>query len=225
MCCLHRVDCSVVSFGRRRVSGDFLYKRPASGRRKTISQHIQYSSLRFDMNGRDEISVAIKTKHGFKPIGGKTLPLHVEPQWSSEQQLSPAWRKLKDFNQDMKDGKCVLLCPDGSQTTHIPGTETPFTIEKYKEAVGKAYQGPHCTSAPLRTRREDHRILCGSNLLEKMKNSGCSRRPACTDRISDEFRDQQLLYLTFFSKLCSEEKNETLSSDVERSSTLTDGKK
>lgn len=81
-----------------------------------------------------------KTKHGFKPIRGKCLPLQVEPQWSSEKLLAAAWKKLKDFNQDLKDGEYVLLYPDGSQIKHIPGTETPFTIEKYKEAIGKAYQ-------------------------------------------------------------------------------------
>ena len=81
-----------------------------------------------------------KAKCGFKPIRGKTLPLQVEPQWSSEKLLAAAWKKLKNFNQDMKDGKYVLLYSVGSQIKHIPKTETPFTIEKYKEAIGKAYQ-------------------------------------------------------------------------------------
>lgn len=81
-----------------------------------------------------------KTACGFKRMRGKTLPLHVETQWSSEQLLAAAFKKLKDFNQDMEDGEYVLLYPDGSQIKNIPGTDTPFTIEYYKEAIGKAYQ-------------------------------------------------------------------------------------
>lgn len=71
---------------------------------------------------------------------GKNLPLHVDPQWSSEQLLEAAVKKLKDFNQDMEDGEYVLLYPDSSQIKNIPGTDTPFTIGQYKEAIGKAYQ-------------------------------------------------------------------------------------
>ncbi|XP_073727841.1 G2/M phase-specific E3 ubiquitin-protein ligase [Misgurnus anguillicaudatus] len=81
-----------------------------------------------------------KKRHDFKPIRGKNLPLNVEPEWSSEQLLAAAIKKLKDFNQDMEDGEYVLLYPDGSQIKNIPGTDTPFTIGQYKETIGKAYQ-------------------------------------------------------------------------------------
>ncbi|XP_053284289.1 G2/M phase-specific E3 ubiquitin-protein ligase-like [Pleuronectes platessa] len=81
-----------------------------------------------------------QTKYGLKPVRGKTLPVNVEPQWTVEQLLAVATKKLKDFNKDMDDGEYVLLYPDGSQVKNIPGTDTAFTIEKYKEAIGKAYQ-------------------------------------------------------------------------------------
>ncbi|XP_030578489.1 uncharacterized protein LOC115775120 isoform X2 [Archocentrus centrarchus] len=89
-----------------------------------------------------KISVGImnKTKTGMRPIRGKTLPLDVEPSWSSEKLLGAAIKKLKDFNQDMEAGEYILLYPDGSQVKNIPGTDTPFTIQLYKEAVGKSYQ-------------------------------------------------------------------------------------
>lgn len=89
-----------------------------------------------------KISVGImnKQKTGMRPIRGKSLPLHVDPSWSSERLLGAAIKKLKDFNQDMKDVEYILLYPDGSQIKNIPGTDTPFTIELYKEAVGKSYQ-------------------------------------------------------------------------------------
>ena len=75
-----------------------------------------------------------------KPVRGKSLPLEIQPQWSSEQLLAAAIKKLKDFNQDMEDVPHVLLYPDGREVTNIPGTDTPFTVQKYKEAIGKAYQ-------------------------------------------------------------------------------------
>ncbi|XP_019211544.1 G2/M phase-specific E3 ubiquitin-protein ligase [Oreochromis niloticus] len=89
-----------------------------------------------------KISVGImnKQKTGMRPIRGKSLPLNVDPSWSSERLLGAAIKKLKDFNQDMKDVEYILLYPDGSQIKNIPGTDTPFTIELYKEAVGKSYQ-------------------------------------------------------------------------------------
>lgn len=60
------------------------------------------------------IGIMSKTKNGFKPMRGRNLPLHVDPQWSSEQFLPAAVKKQKDFNQDMEDGEYVLLYPDGS---------------------------------------------------------------------------------------------------------------
>ena len=81
-----------------------------------------------------------KAQHTFKQIRRKTLPLDVETDWPSDQLLAAVTKNLRDFNQDMEDGEYVLLYPDGTMVKEIPGTETPFTIERYKEAIGKAYQ-------------------------------------------------------------------------------------
>ncbi|KAM3623428.1 uncharacterized protein V6R79_011030 [Siganus canaliculatus] len=75
-----------------------------------------------------------------KPVRGKSLPLDVQPQWSSEKLLAAAVKKQTDFNQDMQDAVHILLYPDGRQVTNIPGTDEPFTVQKYKDAIGKAYQ-------------------------------------------------------------------------------------
>lgn len=75
-----------------------------------------------------------------KPLRGKRLPLEVETNWTSEQVLIAGKKKVKDFNQDMEDGPYVLLYPDGSEVKNIPGTNTPFKLQLYKEAIGKAYQ-------------------------------------------------------------------------------------
>lgn len=75
-----------------------------------------------------------------KPVRGKSLPVDIQPQYSSEQLLAAAVKKQKDFNQDMEDCTHVLLYPDAKEVTSIPGTDTPFTVQKYKEAIGKSYQ-------------------------------------------------------------------------------------
>ncbi|XP_034094367.1 uncharacterized protein LOC117561178 isoform X2 [Gymnodraco acuticeps] len=56
------------------------------------------------------------------------------------QLLAAAIKKQKAFNQDLEDGAHVLLYPDARVITNIPGTDTPFTVQMYKEAIGKPYQ-------------------------------------------------------------------------------------
>ncbi|XP_034051581.1 uncharacterized protein LOC117532378 [Gymnodraco acuticeps] len=75
-----------------------------------------------------------------KPLRGRSLPLNVEPQWACEELLAAAIKKQKAFNQDLEDGAHVLLYPDARVITNIPGTDTPFTVQMYKEAIGKPYQ-------------------------------------------------------------------------------------
>lgn len=75
-----------------------------------------------------------------KPVRGTALPLVVKPELDAEQLLKAAVQKVKDFNQNLQSGPYFLLYPDGRKIINIPGTETPFTVKCYKEAVGKAYQ-------------------------------------------------------------------------------------
>ncbi|KAF3837790.1 hypothetical protein F7725_009558 [Dissostichus mawsoni] len=75
-----------------------------------------------------------------KPVRGRSLPLDVEPQWSCEELLAAAVKKQKAFNQDLEDGAHLLLYPDAREITNIPGTDTPFTVQMYKEAIGKPFQ-------------------------------------------------------------------------------------
>ncbi|KAI9518131.1 hypothetical protein NQZ68_039954 [Dissostichus eleginoides] len=51
-----------------------------------------------------------------------------------------AEQKMKNFDRNLHGGPYVLLYPDGTKIANIPGTEVPFTLNEYKEAVGKAYQ-------------------------------------------------------------------------------------
>ncbi|XP_066516189.1 uncharacterized protein [Hoplias malabaricus] len=75
-----------------------------------------------------------------KPVRGKTLLLHVQRYWSSQQLLEAATKKQREVNQDLEDGPYIMLYPDGSEINSIPGTDKSFTIQRYKERVGKAYQ-------------------------------------------------------------------------------------
>ncbi|XP_051809340.1 uncharacterized protein LOC127535413 isoform X2 [Acanthochromis polyacanthus] len=86
------------------------------------------------------VGVMRLTGDSLKPVRGKSLPLDIQPQWSSEKLLAAAVKKQTDFNQDMQDVVHFLLYPDGRQVTNIPGTDEPFTVQKYKDAIGKAYQ-------------------------------------------------------------------------------------
>ncbi|KAI7799653.1 hypothetical protein IRJ41_008307, partial [Triplophysa rosa] len=112
------------------------YRQLKENERRTFSK----SKKKSKKTVRISVGIMTKTKNGFRPIRGKNLPLQVEPEWSLEQLLPAAIEKLKDFNRDMEDGEYVLRYPDGSQIKNIPGTDTPFTIRQYKEAIGKAYQ-------------------------------------------------------------------------------------
>ena len=40
---------------------------------------------------------------------------------------------------DCGDFECVLLYPDLDLVNNIPGTSDPFTVEGYKEAIGRPY--------------------------------------------------------------------------------------
>ncbi|XP_016124067.1 G2/M phase-specific E3 ubiquitin-protein ligase [Sinocyclocheilus grahami] len=89
-----------------------------------------------------KIYIGIMKRHDgvLKPMRGRSLPLEVQTNWSSEQVLIAGEKKVKDFNQDMEEGPYVLLYPDCSEVKHIPGTNTPFKLQLYKEAIGKTYQ-------------------------------------------------------------------------------------
>ncbi|XP_040904285.1 G2/M phase-specific E3 ubiquitin-protein ligase-like [Toxotes jaculatrix] len=89
-----------------------------------------------------KISVGImKIKDGgLKTVRGMVLPLMVHPEINAEQLRKAAEQKMKDFNKKLQDGPYFLLYPDGTKIANIPGTDKPFTLKAYKEALGKAYQ-------------------------------------------------------------------------------------
>ena len=75
-----------------------------------------------------------------KPLRGSALPLIVPPGSDLKELQKAAEQKMKDFNKNLPCGPYILLYPDCSEVKNVPGTETPFSLQRYKEAVGKAYQ-------------------------------------------------------------------------------------
>lgn len=104
------------------------------------------------------IGIMSKTKNGFKPMRGRNLPLHVDPQWSSEQFLPAAVKKQKDFNQDMEDGEYVLLYPDGSLIKKY----YLLPLDNTKRPLERHIKGLLCTSVPLRIccQRDSIKVVC-----------------------------------------------------------------
>ena len=76
----------------------------------------------------------------FKPVRGKSLPLKVKKHASAEAILDEALKKRSSYDRTFRNDKTYKLCfPDGSEVSTFPGTKEPFTLEKYKEDLGKTY--------------------------------------------------------------------------------------
>ena len=72
----------------------------------------------------------------FKPVRRKSLEKHA----SAEAILDEALKKRSSYDRTFRNDKTYKLCfPDGSEVSTFPGTKEPFTLEKYKEDLGKTY--------------------------------------------------------------------------------------
>ncbi|XP_029978180.1 uncharacterized protein LOC115410603 isoform X3 [Sphaeramia orbicularis] len=81
------------------------------------------------------------TKDGeLKPVRGMVLPLAVHPRVGAEELCKAAELKMRDFDKNLQGGPYFLLYPDGTKIVNLPGTDRPFTLQAYKDALGKAYQ-------------------------------------------------------------------------------------
>ena len=76
----------------------------------------------------------------FKPVRGKSLPLKVKKHVSAQAILDKALKKRRSYDRTFRNDNAYKLCfPDGSEVSTLPGTKEPFTLEKYKEDLGKSY--------------------------------------------------------------------------------------
>ena len=76
-----------------------------------------------------------------KVVRGATLPLKVYPFFSSEQLLKKGVEKMTKFNQDLMSARkgFTLVYPDQTEVKFLPGSTEEFTLQRYKEELGKAY--------------------------------------------------------------------------------------
>jgi len=76
----------------------------------------------------------------FKVVRGKSLPLKVNKHASAKTVLDEALKKRSSYDRTFRNDKTYKLCfPDGSQVATLPGTKEAFTLEKYREDLGKTY--------------------------------------------------------------------------------------
>lgn len=68
------------------------------------------------------------------------MPLIVPQHCNADFLHKAAVNKMKNFNRNLKGENYVMVFPDGTKIINIPGTETPFTLKGYKEALGKPFQ-------------------------------------------------------------------------------------
>ncbi|KAI9546157.1 hypothetical protein NQZ68_029392 [Dissostichus eleginoides] len=137
-----------------------------------------------------KISVGVmRMKDGFlRPVRGRLLPLDVEPQWSCQELLAAAIKKQKAFNQVMEDGAHVLLYPDATEITNIPGTDIPFTVQMYRNASGKSY-------------RRIALYICAVEDLENSCVEYCARQIRVLEDYSPEVMSQRVEYKDTMAEL------------------------
>lgn len=76
----------------------------------------------------------------FKPCRGKSLPLKVTKAVSGNDILEEALKKRAAYDRSFRnDLTYKLYYPDGSEVVFLPGSQEPFTLEKYKDDLGKTY--------------------------------------------------------------------------------------
>ena len=86
------------------------------------------------------IGVASFPSGEFKPVRGKSLPLKVAKSISAKPLLEEALKKRAAYDRSFRsDLTYKLYYPDGSEIVSLPGSSEPFTLEKYKEDLGKTY--------------------------------------------------------------------------------------
>ncbi|KAF3842293.1 hypothetical protein F7725_024244, partial [Dissostichus mawsoni] len=167
------------SAGSSAVESFQKYREIKKRERKTFFTKGRHNSKNEKKQKLVKISVGVmRMMDGcLKPVRGRSLPLDVEPQWSCEELLAAAVKKQKAFNQDLEDGAHVLLYPDARVITNIPGTDTPFTVQMYKEAIGKPYQRITLYICTLEAVENKYLTTPDvvAELSAKINNTSCSR--------------------------------------------------
>ena len=111
----------------------------------------RFASSKFVKKGKKENNESEVTIHiglirlkdeELKVIRGSTLPLKVLPSIGAEELLRKGADKIVKFNSDLSlygATSFALLYPDGTEVKCLPGGTEPFTLQRYKEELGKSY--------------------------------------------------------------------------------------
>lgn len=85
----------------------------------------------------------IRLKDGeLKAVRGSNLPVKVLPTIGADELLKKGAEKMVKFNSDLNlcsPSSFTLLYPDRTEVKYLPGTTEPFTLQRYKEELGKGY--------------------------------------------------------------------------------------
>jgi len=96
------------------------------------------------------VGIASSKKGILKLIRGKSLPLKVSKSASAETIREEALKKRAAYDRSFRSDQTYKLCyPDGSEVVNLPGSDEPFTLEKYKEDLGKAFSRITLLLCPL----------------------------------------------------------------------------
>ncbi len=84
--------------------------------------------------------MVVKLDGKVEPLRGKGLPLKIKKDAKSDEILQAAIKKRIDFDRSFRsDYLYRLLYPDGQEVVDLPGSNEPFSLLKYKEALGKTF--------------------------------------------------------------------------------------
>ena len=96
------------------------------------------------------VGMACSKKGILKLIRGKSLPLKVSKSASAETVREEALKKRAAYKRSFRSDQTYKLCyPDGSEVVNPQGSDEPFTLEKYKDDLGKAYSRITLLLCPL----------------------------------------------------------------------------
>ena len=131
----------------RSLSYEDFCKRKAIERVTTLPTAPKKSkSTKSKANNQDKVKIQIgikefhETDGALKVLKGRSLPVSVEPNTNAKQLLEKATDKhAKHFRSFNLYDRYVLLYPDNTIINKLPGALEDFTLERYKEELGKPY--------------------------------------------------------------------------------------
>ena len=114
------------------------HKTSSTDRRKSMSWA---NCKTIDGSVTIEIGIMDTSKRSLEPVRGSKLPVKVGKYMAADEVRILAQKKHSDYDQFFSGlENYVLLYPDSKLVYHMPGTDEPFTVAKYKKELGKLYQ-------------------------------------------------------------------------------------